>query len=269
MPLQQNLLLGADTVTGSGPYIQSRSGITSLSAFAVGDIESPMAITLALSVDLTAFLEGPFNGTNMNLDLNNEDLIPLVQPYNAAPWNYSGTESVISIPTDAVDWVLIELRDAVDAASATGATVLDRQAAFVMGDGTIRTLDGISNPSFTSSPSQDLFVLIYHRNHLAVMSSNAVTEMGGIYSWNFTSGAAQAHGGSDGQNEISTGIWGMVGGNGNVDGSIDVADKAAWATETGSNGYLANDYDMDTEANNMDKNDNWLKNNGKSSQIPE
>jgi len=64
---------GASTALGSGPYTQNRSGITSLSAFAVGDLESPMAIMLALTVELDALLEGPFNGTNMNIDLNNED----------------------------------------------------------------------------------------------------------------------------------------------------------------------------------------------------
>ena len=43
--------------------------------------------------DITAFLEGPFNGTDMNALLGS--YIPLSQPYNVAPWGYAGTENVV------------------------------------------------------------------------------------------------------------------------------------------------------------------------------
>lgn len=260
---------GAGLALGTNPYTQTRSGITSLSAFAVGDTESPMAITLALTVDLVAFLEGPFNGTNMNIDLNNEGLVPLTQPYNTAPWNYSGTESVVSIPANTVDWVLIELRDATDALSATGTTVIEHQAAFITNDGTIVGLDGTSYPEFTSSISQNLFVVLYHRNHIAVMSSNPLTHSGGLYAWDFTSGATQAFGGTNGQNEISTGIWGLIGGNGHADEMIDDADKVAWSAEVGTDGYLANDFNLDTQTDNKDKNDVWVGSNNSTSQVPD
>ncbi len=61
-------------------------------------------------------MEGPFNGTDMNTDLTDLTYVPLNQPYNTSPWNYTGTESVGSIPnSDVVDWILIELRDAANA----------------------------------------------------------------------------------------------------------------------------------------------------------
>ncbi len=66
-----------------------------------------------ITVDITAFLEGPYNGTIMTQGLTG--LVPLNQPYNTAPWNYTGTESVVSVPALAIDWVLIELRDATSA----------------------------------------------------------------------------------------------------------------------------------------------------------
>ena len=260
---------GAGPAQGTNPYTQIRNGITSLSAFAVGDTESPMAITLALTIDLAAFLEGPFNGTNMNTSLNTGGLLPLAQPYNAAPWNYAGTESVASIPANAVDWVLLELRDAADAISATDATVIDRQAAFVLADGTVVATDGASYPEFGGSVSQNLFVLIYHRNHLAVMSANPVTQSGGLYSWNFTTGSEKGYGDTAGQNEISTGIWGLVGGDADANGTIGASDKTAWASEAGSNGYTGSDFDMNTQVNNVDKNDIWVENNTKTSQVPE
>ncbi|MCD4697857.1 MAG: VCBS repeat-containing protein, partial [Bacteroidales bacterium] len=69
----------------------------------------------SISVNLNAFLEGPFNQTDMNTGLN-PDHIPLSQPYNIAPWDYTGTESFVSIPNaNVVDWVLVELRDTTEA----------------------------------------------------------------------------------------------------------------------------------------------------------
>ncbi|MCD4735575.1 MAG: hypothetical protein K8R53_05995, partial [Bacteroidales bacterium] len=80
--------------------------------------------------DLKVILEGPFNGTDMNTDINS--FIPLFQPYNNPPWNYISCENVPAIPTgDIVDWILIELRDASDANSATGVTMIAQQAAFL------------------------------------------------------------------------------------------------------------------------------------------
>ena len=38
-----------------------------------------------ISLNLKVFLEGPFNGTGMNTDLNTTGLIPLAQPYNGVP----------------------------------------------------------------------------------------------------------------------------------------------------------------------------------------
>jgi len=258
----------AAAAQGTGPYTLSRSGITSLSAFAVGDINSPMAIELALTVDLVAFLEGPFDVTDMNTDLNSGGVIPLSQPFNTAPWNYTGTETVVTVPANSVDWVLLELRDAADAASATPATVFARQAAFVMNDGTIVATDGTSDPVLTGSLTQNLFVVIYQRNHLSVMSATAVIKSGGVYPYNFTTGEAQAYGGASGHKEVGTGIWGMFGGDADADGTIDASDKTVWAGEAGTTGYKSGDLDMDTQVNNVDKNDVYVGNNGSSSQVP-
>jgi hypothetical protein len=109
-------------------------------------------ITLRIFVDLSAFLEGPFNGTDMNTELNGLTDFPLSQPYNQPPWNYSGTESVGSIPnSNVVDWLLIELRDATDAPSATPPTIIAQQAAFVLMDGSVVGMDGSSILSFNHS----------------------------------------------------------------------------------------------------------------------
>ncbi len=260
------------TASGSNPYSIIRTGITTLSAFAVGDAESPMVITLDLDVDVTAFLEGPFDGTEMQSRLNEVGIIPLNQPYNIAPWNYGGSESVAAIPNaNVVDWVLIELRDAPDAASALPGTVVERHAAFVLKDGTIVGMDGVSTLACTTTGfTNDLFVVIYHRNHLAVMSANALTQTAGVYTYNFTTTANQAYGNSAaGQKEIATGIWGMYGGDANGDGNTGVADKTIWGSDVGTNGYKATDFDLSSQVNNPDKNDIWVGNVGAVSQVPD
>ncbi len=93
-------------------------------------------VTYNFSLHLKVFLGGPFNGSVMNADLNS--ILPLAQPYNVAPFNYSGTENVSSIPgTDVVDWLLIELRDASSPGAATSGTMLAQKAAFLKADGSV------------------------------------------------------------------------------------------------------------------------------------
>jgi hypothetical protein len=258
--------------SGSNPYSITRTGITTLSAFAVGDAESPMVITLDLDVDVTALLEGPFYGSEMLPSLNVGGLIPFNQPYNTSPWNYSGSESVAAIPNaNVVDWVLVELRDAEDAVLALPETVIEQQAAFVLKDGTIVGMDGSSPLACAvSSITNDLYVVIYHRNHLAVMSADPLSQTAGVYMYNFTTGASQAYeNGADGQKEIATGIWGMFGGDANADGNIETADKVIWGNQAGTKGYSNSDFDMNAQVNNQDKNELLVPNNNSHTQVPD
>jgi hypothetical protein len=218
-------------------------------------------------LDMKVFLEGPFGTTNMSKQLSE---IPLTQPYNTAPWNYTGTESVTSIPnSNIVDWVLVELRDATNAASATSATVKSRQAAFILSDGSVVDVDGSSNLIFTNDITQQLFVVVYHRNHIAVMSALPLTGSGGTYSYDFSSGQAQAYGGNIGHKEIATGIWGMVCGDGNSDNAVNSNDKTNWMIQAGLQGYLGSNFNLDGNVNNIDKDDSWLPNNEFGGQVPD
>jgi hypothetical protein len=225
--------------------------------------------SLHLNIDLKAFLEGAYSGDTMLANLNDGEYLPLSQPYNTFPWNYAGTESVDSIPNaDVVDWVLIELRDTTEAALATGETMIARQAAFLLMDGKIIGLDGSSILSFNNSIIQSLFVIIWHRNHLGVISSNPVTESGGVYTYDFTTPSGQAHG-TDAQKDLGVGVFGMIAADANADGNINSQDKAEWTSRAGEKGYKSADCNMDGQIMNEDKNDVWLENDGSSSNIPE
>lgn len=221
-----------------------------------------------IQLSLKVFLEGPYIGNAMSTGLNGH--IPLVQPYNIDPWNYTGDESVASLPgTNIVDWVLVELRDALSTGNATGATSIGLQAAFLRNDGQIVDINGNPFIIFESSISENLFVVIHHRNHLSIISSTAVTESGGSYPYDFTQSIGQAY--LFGQKILSDGKAAMIGGNAFAnDGSIQPSDISnVWQTEAGYQGYTSGDLNLDYQINNLDKNDVWYPNQGAGSQVPE
>ena len=237
-----------------------------------GNAIDTMALTIlssSYSLDIKVFLEGPFDVSSMNPMLIT--YMPLSQPYNTLPWNYQGSESVTSIPNSfVIDWILVELRDAPDASLATGATMIARKAGFVLQDGSMVDTDGSSDLAFTESVATNLFVVIWHRNHLGVMSAYPLVESGGVYSYDFTTGATQVYGSNNAHKEVGPGIWGMVGADGNADSQINNGDKLdVWAVEAGGSGYKAGDFNMDSQVNNGDKNDIWVPNTGLGGQVPE
>ncbi|RLD59270.1 MAG: hypothetical protein DRJ05_06640, partial [Bacteroidetes bacterium] len=220
------------------------------------------------AIELTILLEGPFDGTIMDTDLNAGGHLPLNHPYNSLPWNYWGSETVAAIPNaNVVDWVYVEYRDAVDAVSATEATRIGRDAGFILNDGSVVDLDGVSNLFFSGSVTNNLYVVVYHRNHLGVMSSVPLIFGGGAFTYDFTTSAGQAHG----SNEVSLGggKYGLFGGDMNGDGTIDASDLSGqWNNNAGTTGYLSGDANMDSQVDNKDKNDIWFGNNGESVLIP-
>lgn len=220
-------------------------------------------------VSLNAFLEGPYNGSAMSTDLNPWNL-PLNQPYNAAPWSYPGTESVGAIPNaNASDWILVELRDTPGgAATATPGTRIARQAGFILNSGRIVSTDGISNMIFGVSVTNNLYAIVWHRNHLGIMSAIPLTFGGGLYSYDFTTTASQAY--LSGQINLGGGNYGMYAGDADGNGIINMDDiSIRWSSEAGNNGYHGGDMDMDGNVNNLDKNDVWLPNNTIGDQVPD
>jgi len=229
-------------------------------------------------VDLKVLLEGPYDGSGMNTTIN--PLLPLAQPFNpplpyfgnpSPVWLYAGGESVASIPNaNVVDWSLMELRDAPDAASAIPATAIGRQACFLLNTGAVTSLDGSSMPVFNVSIAQGLFVVIWQRNHLGVMSPVPLVNAGNIYSYDFSTGEGQAYGGANGHKELGLGVWGMTAGDGDGSGQVNNADKVeVWKLQAGMAGYLAGDFNLNGQVENADKVDYWKPNSGAGSQVPD
>lgn len=228
-----------------------------------------LQLNAQITLDLKVFLEGPFNGTTMNTTLNAQNLIPLSQPYNVAPWNYSGTEQVGAIPNAmVVDWVLVELRETTgDASTATSDKMINRQAAFIKAEGSVVGTDGSSMIVYNGTITSNLYVLIWHRNHLAIMSSSPLTEVEELYSWDFTEELERAY--LSGQNSLGNGHYGMAGGDSDGNGGIDMLDyNPEWTTVAGKQGYYPSDLNLDGQVNNPDKNETWLPNLGLSVRVP-
>jgi hypothetical protein len=266
-----------DYYEGTNASLSWTLGEIATETFATGNViltqgfQQPFSIILAgIDLDVLVYLEGPYSGTEMKTDLNAAGSIPLDQPYNSAPWNYTGSESVTSIPnSDVVDWVLVELRDAVDAASATGATTIAQRAGFLLKDGSVVDINGSSNMQFSTSVSNNLFVVVWHRNHLGVMSANPLTGSAGVYTYNFSAALSQAHGGGLGFKLVGASVYGIPGGDFDGDGDVDDFDKAAWASTAGTPGYQESDFNMDNQVNNQDKDDVWVENITLESQVPD
>jgi len=166
---------------------------------------------------------------------------------------------------------LVELRDAINAASATKATAVAQLPAFILNNGNIVALDGVSNLQFSNPVANNLFVVIYNRNHQSIMNASIIPYASGTYTYDFTTSASQVYGGTAGHKQLTTGKWGMRSGDGNGDCDVLMNDKTqVWGipTQLGKTGYLPSDYNFDRQTNNKDKNDRWVPNINTYSQVP-
>ena len=171
--------------------------------------EAPVPLALNLKV----FLQGPYDTGSMTTALNSGGFLKtsaLTQPYNSAVWNYNGGESVSTDPNffvnhpNIVDWVLIKLRTSTDAAS-TQST----RAAFIRSNGSIVDLDGISLVKFDGVSPDSYYIVVIHRNHLAVMSNDPVS-LPNTSAYDFTMSQTQAYG-TNSMKDLGSGVYGMAG----------------------------------------------------------
>jgi FtsP/CotA-like multicopper oxidase with cupredoxin domain len=225
------------------------------SACGDGTVSNLSITTGAKVLDLKVYLEDVYVGPAMSDLLRTSNLIPLTQPYNVAPWNYPGTESVASIPVGVVDWVLVELRDAPTPDAALPATVVPGwpKAYFLKSDGTIVDLDGVSLPNIGNPViTNNLYVIVRHRNHIDIMSATSPTLTTGVYNYDFTTSVTQAYNGTAGYKQIAPGVFGMVAGDADGDGDITTLDFTKWATDFGQSVYIPSDIDLDGSVSVLD-----------------
>jgi hypothetical protein len=228
------------------------------------------AVITGTLFNIKAYLEGPYNSANdtMSTLLNEGGFLPLAHPYSIAPWNYSGTESVDAIPnTDIVDWVLVEIRETTgDASTATSDSVVARKAAFILKNGSVVDIDGESEVLIPTAFEDNIYVVVYHRNHVYMMSATALPMVAGIYTYDFTTAQSQAYG--NGQKALTSG-FAMYAADGNGDGQVSNIDLFnVWIIQVGSLGYYGGDFDLNTQVQNADLFNYWIINVGSGEQVP-
>jgi hypothetical protein len=265
------------TISGLTPesyyefYVQSKCSPVVQSSWAGPEPFS----TFPKQLDAKIFLEGPYDeiAEVMETNLRSNGLLPLSQPYQGSPWNYSGDEQVTTIPPGVVDWILLEWRDASAPSLANSSTYIWRKAALLKADGSIVDMDGsnlpwIGNPQLSGS----LYILVHHRNHLSVISNFGAVLLDNLYEYDFSDQLNKAYGGSTGYKQIGSSPlrFGMVSGDGDASGSINLNQdiNSIWNTDAGKKGYLRGDYDLNGQVQNQDKNDTWKPNLGKTSAVP-
>ena len=238
--------------------------LTSFSQFTVGAQLGEDAP--ALTAHAKVYLEGPYDagssGAPMRTGLGESGQLPAAPPYDAAayegtPLAYDGGTSVASMPEAAVDWVLVELRT-----EAAASTAVATQAALLMSDGTLAAPDGSGGVPFAEVSAGDYYVVVRHRNHLPVMSAEAVAlpnEAGASY--DFTSGPGQAYGdgatvalgSGSGDGEAPYALWS---GNYRLDGEGQVTSADFTPVQNGlsegASGYRLMDGTLDGEVTSAD-----------------
>lgn len=196
-------------------------------------------------VQVQANLQGAYNfaTNNMVTHLLSNELLPLNQPFNTAPWFYNGAESLSSasdFPTSTVDWVLLEARNGVN-----GSTIVEQRAALLLADGTVVDAQDFGNVRlYNITAGTPYYIAIKARGHLAVISSNVVL-LPNTNPMDFTNPAFVA-GGADQLSWLNGTNYALSAGDYNNDGIITVSDFNTYLPQaSGVNVYHPTDGNMD------------------------
>lgn len=195
---------------------------------------------------MQVFLQGAYTGSGMMSSLlADENLTNLQQPYDQAPWNYSGAELLTSLFPELVDWVLVELRPENDIN-----IVLNQKAALLLNNGHIvdlawltdATVDGVlMNADIVSG---NYHVVVRHRNHLAVITNTPVA-LPNALPIDFADPLTVMGGGPQ-MVDMTDGYFALTAGDGNADGVLSVTDFNIYtSTAAMINQYLSADFNMD------------------------
>jgi len=246
----------------SGNFTQLSVGwirLYDMSGGYIWDVErSPGDIIIGSQViyaKIKCWLQGPYSDGLMQTNLAN--MLPLTSPYSADP------VSVNSIPENVVDWVLLELRS-----SATGPPIRSKSM-WLTKDGYIHT-PGISIVALLNSSPGSYYVVLRHRNHLAIMSGSAVQFIStGTPPLLDLTNSSNIYGGMTGVITVSANNVAMIAGDADQNGSIGPSDRnGAWRNQVGLGGYLSADFNLDGSVFPSDLNNCWRVNSGRASMVP-
>ncbi|MGE5362941.1 MAG: DUF2341 domain-containing protein [Bacteroidota bacterium] len=195
-----------------------------------------------IAVNLHAYLQGAYNSSAGEMSTSLNPYIPLSSPYLQAPC------SVSVVPADAVDWILLEFRvPSTDTAAAY-------KSVFLKKDGQICDPSSAAVLYINLLPG-NYYVIVRHRNHLAVMTSLPVSFYSGAPAFDFSSSGSTACGDND-MSRAEDDKYTIPSGDSNSDGYITGSDFNTLYSDfmNGSSGYLNTDFNMDGQVTGTDFN---------------
>lgn len=224
-------------LNGLGAVITQSSG-TGYSNCLCSDYDTQSTdVRFGIVVNAKILLEGPFDPATglMDDNLNTSGILPLNEPYTALGFQHLGTGGGETISPSIlntaganaiVDWVFVELRDPTDFD-----IKIATRSALLQADGNIVDLDGTSFVFFEDTPEGQYYLVIRHRNHLAVMTPGAIPmNKTTAYLQDYTTGSAYGVLNSQNpQKHLGLGKFGLYECDYNHNGTIDAADRSlAW-----------------------------------------
>jgi len=240
------------TVTANGYYSQTVQATISEGFITYQDFDLVPIVPCdnSYAIQLKAFLEGMYNQTldEMTADINQLGLIPLNQPFNTAPFNYTGVEFLHSVDPTIIDWVFVELRDVTDPS-----IIIDQRACLIHQDGMLSDIDGRFPLKFCDATAGGTYyVTLYHKSHLGVISSSTIT-LSNSSNYDFSSSTTQAAGFLQ-QKMLNTKAV-LYSGEYDNNGLLNNQDFNKWAQQNAIvNQYINWDCDGNGVVNNLDFN---------------
>lgn len=193
-------------------------------------------------VQVQLMLEGTYNplSNEMSTALIDSGLLPNAQSYQAAPWNYMGNEQAISLSSNVVDWILVELRNANDITTTMGSA-----AALLYKNGNLHSADGGEGVKFYGiDDTQNYYIVIRHKNHIDIVSSIPLAvNNAAAYDFTNTDNVLQ---GSSQLVAVADGMHAMLAGDADGNGVCNVADYNIYLSQlAGLNTYQTADLNLD------------------------
>ncbi len=219
--------------------------------YTINIIEQGVGASNSLAVRVKLMLEGAYNNNtdepSMTTHLRANNLLPNEQPFNTAPWFYNGNESAAILPNEAVNWVLVEIRNANYPYDLEA-----RNAALLLADGTVvgtnSEIDAIHFPDLNSG---EYHIIVRARGHLDVMSARAVS-LPNMLPYDFTNAANIALETKQ-LKTLGNGVFALYAGDIDNNGVINFADFNAYQSQqNNSNQYNEADCNMDGQVNALD-----------------
>ena len=212
----------------------------------VFEVFSPVILAPKAYLQGAAINPNPGEASLMRDDLRIAGYIPTTSPYadamtcDAAVFTTTGSDAI-------VDWVWVELRDA-----SNNTLVVESRSALLQRDGDIVATDGTSALKFYVN-DDNYYVVINHRNHLGVMSKNAIALNATTTFLDLSISPSDLQGDDYAVTLLDNGKYGMYGFDTDGNGQADLIDYKNFTPNLGQGGYQYEDLDLNGQVQTTDQ----------------